>query len=65
MNRLGNNSIKVQPRLPPSGAKATKTGLQRGIAGLQAKPKQSTMAPIRVPKKNYNLNNLGPDAYPD
>jgi hypothetical protein len=21
--------------------------------------------PIKVPKKNYNLNNLGPDAYPD
>ena len=62
MNRLPANSAKS--RLPPPSQSATKTGVKRGIAGLNAKSRVEA-APIKVPKKSYNLNNLGPDAYPD
>lgn len=57
----------VRSRLPPTHSKAGAGGLKRGIAGLHVKPKMSGMTSdnIRVPKKSYNLNNLGPDAYPE
>ena len=64
MNRISNGASgakATQSRLPP---KQASNGLKRGIAGLHAKP-QTTTQPIRVPKKSYNLNNLGPEAYPD
>ncbi len=66
MNKIRQPGAIKNSRLPPSGIghqSASKTGVKRGIAGLNARPKAE--APIRVPKKNYNLNNLGPDAYPD
>ena len=56
----------IKSRLPPSGSSAIKTGgVRKGISGLHTRPKVAEAAPIRVPKKSYNLNNLGPDAYPD
>lgn len=57
----------ARSRLPPTHSKAAATGIKRGIAGLTTKAKVSGMTTnnIRVPKKSYNLNNLGPDAYPD
>jgi len=56
----------TRSRLPPSTKQtATKAGVKRGIAGLNARPRVEAAAPIRVPKKSYNLDNLGPEAYPD
>jgi len=53
----------AKSRLPP--AAAPKTGAKRGaVSGINARSKVEA-APIRVPKKSYDLNNLGPDAYPD
>ena len=57
-------SAAAKSRLPPaSSAAAAKTGMQRG-AGINVRSRIEE-APIRVPKKTYNLDNLGPDAYPD
>ena len=71
MNKLNKQGASAQKnsRLPPTmgTTSSSKTGLKRGIAGLNSKARGSgyNEAPIKVPKKNYNLNNLGPDAYPD
>jgi len=63
VQKMGASGMKS--RLPPSGSSANKTGgIRKGISGLNSRPKV-VEAPIRVPKKKYNLDNLGPEAYAD